>query len=50
MVRTHPQWRGALDLISKGSIGAVRSVAGFFSYYLRDPQNVRNVLIMEGAD
>src|ERR1700761_1880789 len=26
MVRTHPQWCGALDLISEGRIGAVRSV------------------------
>ena len=26
MVRTHPQWRGALDLISKGSIGTTGSV------------------------
>src|SRR6202040_2256578 len=49
MVRTHPQWRCALDLISKGRIGAVRSVAGYFSYHLRDPQNVRNIFDYGGG-
>jgi len=49
MVRVHPQWVGVLDLISKGRIGAVRSVAGFFAYYLTDPQNVRNILQYSGG-
>src|ERR1700761_5882219 len=33
MVRTHPQWRCALDLVNNGRIGEVRSVLGFFSYF-----------------
>ena len=49
MVRAHPQWRGVLDLISKGRIGEVRSVMGYFSYNLRDPQNVRNILDYGGG-
>jgi len=49
MVRMHPQWCGVLDLISKGRIGAVRSVMGCFSYYLQDPQNVRNIFDCGGG-
>jgi predicted dehydrogenase len=43
MVRTHPQWRGAVDLIQAGKIGKVRSISGCFSYNNRDPKNVRNI-------
>lgn len=43
MVRTHPQWLGTRDLIREGRIGALRSIAGFFSYFNRDPQNIRNI-------
>ena len=43
MVRTHPQWLAVLDLVRSGRIGAVRSVAGYFSYYNDDPANIRNV-------
>jgi predicted dehydrogenase len=42
MVRTHPQWVGALEMIKAGRIGEVRSMTGFFSYYNRDRQNIRN--------
>src|SRR5271165_1448169 len=43
MVRTHPQWREAIDQIKKGRIGEIRSFMGYFSYYLRDARNVRNI-------
>jgi predicted dehydrogenase len=49
MVRAHPQWNCVLDLISKGRIGEVRSLMGYFSYDLRDPQNVRNILEYGGG-
>ena len=49
MVRTHPQWVTALDLIRTGRIGAVRSVLGYFSYYNRDPDNIRNHLQYGGG-
>jgi predicted dehydrogenase len=43
MVRAHPQWTGTRDLIQKGRIGDLRSIAGYFSYFNRDPANIRNV-------
>jgi predicted dehydrogenase len=49
MVRTHPQWSRALELIRTGKIGPVRSVTGFFSYDNRDPKNIRNILIYGGG-
>lgn len=42
MVRTHPQWLRARELIGSGRIGALRSIVGFFSYFNRDPSNIRN--------
>jgi predicted dehydrogenase len=42
MVRTHPQWLGALEMIKAGRIGKVRSMMGFFSYFNRDTQNIRS--------
>ena len=43
MVRTHPQWLRARELMSSGRIGQLRAVTGFFSYFNRDPANIRNV-------
>ena len=42
MVRTHPQWLRARELIASGRIGELRSIMGFFSYFNRDPKNIRN--------
>jgi predicted dehydrogenase len=43
MVRTHPQWIRARDVLGSGEIGELRSVLGFFSYYNADPANIRNI-------
>jgi predicted dehydrogenase len=43
MVRTHPQWQKARDLVLEGRLGVVRSIIGVFSYFNDDPANVRNV-------
>lgn len=43
MVRTHPQWLRTRELIESGCIGELRSVVGFFSYFNRDPANIRNL-------
>jgi len=43
MVRTHPQWAGACDVIKSGTIGEIRAIIGNFSYYNQDPNNIRNV-------
>jgi predicted dehydrogenase len=43
MVRTHPQWLRARQMVREGRIGDLRSVMGFFGYFNRDPANIRNV-------
>jgi predicted dehydrogenase len=43
MVRTHPQWIRALELVRDGRIGVLRSMMGYFSYFNRDPHNIRNI-------
>ena len=42
MVRFHPQWLRARELIREGRIGALRAVQMFFGYNNLDPANVRN--------
>jgi predicted dehydrogenase len=43
MVRRHPQWLRTRELIRSGRIGELRSISGFFSYFNRDPKNIRNI-------
>src|SRR5690349_17290202 len=43
MVKTHPQWLRTQELIRKGVVGELRAIVGVFSYFNRDPQNVRNI-------
>ncbi|HEY0857512.1 MAG TPA: Gfo/Idh/MocA family oxidoreductase [Albitalea sp.] len=42
MVRHHPQWQHARELVRSGRIGALRAVQVFFSYFNDDPANIRN--------
>ena len=42
MVRHHPQWLRARELIRQGAIGELRAVQVFFAYDNRDPENIRN--------
>src|SRR5437899_2238215 len=49
MARTHPQWVRARDLACSGRIGELRVVSGFFSYFNRDPKNVRNIAEFGGG-
>lgn len=42
MVRTHPQWLQARELVASGRIGQLRSAVGLFSYFNHDPSNIRN--------
>ena len=42
MYRHHPQWRKAKQLVTEGKIGDLRTIQTFFSYYLVDPDNIRN--------
>ncbi len=49
MVRTHPQWVRTRELVRSGAIGPLRSVLGYFSYFNRDPQNIRNMADIGGG-
>ena len=42
MVKTHPQWLRTRELIRAGKIGELRAIVGAFSYFNRDPKNVRS--------
>jgi len=42
MVRTHPQWLKVKEVVASGRIGELRLIAGHFSYYRRDPADVRS--------
>ena len=43
MVRTHPQWTAARELARSGRIGELRTIECVFSYFNRDPANIRNI-------
>ncbi|MCW0001034.1 Gfo/Idh/MocA family oxidoreductase [Pararhizobium sp. YC-54] len=49
MVRHHPQWKTARALVAEGRIGDVRAIQTIFSYFLDDPQNVRNQASIGGG-
>lgn len=42
MVRFHPQWSRARDIIRSGELGEVRAINAVFTYFNADPANVRN--------
>src|SRR5207237_9594415 len=42
MYRFHPQWQRVRQLVLEGGIGELRTIQSFFSYYLDDPNNIRN--------
>jgi len=43
MYRFHPQWAKARELLQGGKIGEINSIEAVFSYFNRDPKNVRNM-------
>jgi predicted dehydrogenase len=43
MVRVHPQWLRAIEIVRSGRIGTLAAMIGGFSYFNDDPANVRNV-------
>ena len=42
MVRHHPQWQRAREIIRSGDIGELRSIQVIFSYFNVEPDNIRN--------
>lgn len=49
MVRTHPQWLRARELVRTGALGELRSIVSVFSYFNRDPNNIRNNVQLGGG-
>jgi predicted dehydrogenase len=49
MYRHHPAWLKVRELVDTGRIGRVVAVDSFFSYYLPDPADIRNVLAYGGG-
>jgi predicted dehydrogenase len=49
MVRQHPQWLRAREIAQSGQLGTLRAIQCFFSYYLMDPKNVRNLADIGGG-
>ncbi|MFL6352620.1 MAG: Gfo/Idh/MocA family protein [Bryobacteraceae bacterium] len=49
MVRTHPEWLRARDIVRSEEIGELRAIMSPFSYFNRDPKNVRNILELGGG-
>jgi predicted dehydrogenase len=49
MYRFHPQWKRAREIVKAGEIGAVHAVSALFTYMLKDPKNIRNILSAGGG-
>jgi predicted dehydrogenase len=49
MYRMHPQWQKARQLVKERAVGELITVHSFFSYYLDDPTNIRNILEVGGG-
>jgi predicted dehydrogenase len=49
MVRFHPQWARAREIIRSGELGDIRSINAVFTYFNADPNNVRNMADIGGG-
>jgi len=49
MVTYSPVWRKVRSLIAEGAIGALKHVQGAFTYFNRDPGNMRNIPALGGG-
>lgn len=49
MVRHHPQWHRAREIVKSGELGEVRLVRAVFLYHNVDPTNVRNLADIGGG-
>ncbi len=49
MVRTHPQWLRAREIVRSGGIGELRAITSTFSYFNNDPNNIRNMAAIGGG-
>src|SRR3989440_10812749 len=49
MYRFHPQWQQTRQMVNEGKIGELRTIQTFFSYYLVDANNIRNIVEAGGG-
>jgi len=49
MVRFHPQWHRAREIVRSGELGDIHAIRAVFSYYNVDPRNVRNIAAIGGG-
>ncbi|WP_299818903.1 Gfo/Idh/MocA family oxidoreductase [uncultured Roseibium sp.] len=49
MVRAHPQWIRAREIVRSGELGDLKAIQAFFSYYNDDPDNIRNMADIGGG-
>jgi predicted dehydrogenase len=49
MYRQHPSWVAVRELLASGRIGRLSAVDSWFSYYLDDPANIRNIREVGGG-
>jgi len=49
MVRFHPQWLRAREIVREGRIGDLRVVQMLFCYFNNDPGNIRNIASVGGG-
>ncbi|HTJ57528.1 MAG TPA: Gfo/Idh/MocA family oxidoreductase [Devosiaceae bacterium] len=49
MVRFHPQWLRAREIVRSGELGEVRAIRAAFCYFNVDPNNVRNMAEIGGG-
>ncbi|GGB61638.1 deoxyfructose oxidoreductase [Roseibium aquae] len=49
MVRAHPQWIRAREIVRSGALGELKVVQSFFSYFNSDPANIRNMADIGGG-
>lgn len=49
MVRYHPQWHRALEIIRSGELGEIKAIRALFTYHNVDANNVRNMADIGGG-
>ena len=49
MVRYHPQWLRARELVRSAQVGQLRAIQGLFSFYSTDPHEICNIAEIGGG-